>query len=348
VGSQQCAIDVVEAAYRLDCEEPEWLTSIAEAVRPVLDGGFGVSALTFRKTPSGGILPSQPVFVAGAEWLPRAMGALTALTRENRQDMVAATVWAAKPLVSTRAEASKAQGATEQFDRLLAHSLPVPMHDLVSITIADPTGVAFGIGGLWNKPRAITERDRTFWAMAGAHMAAGFRLREGLGKASVTGDAVLTPNGKCLHAEGPAKSKSAREILREAARAMDRARGALRRKSPEQALEIWKGLCAGRWSLVDSFESDGRRYVIARPNEPRLPDPRALSERERQVVAYAALGRANKLIAYTLGLSVSTVATHLASAMRKLGVRTRVELVKAFASLEGGAAPGPGTSNSTR
>ena len=48
------------------------------------------------------------------------------------------------------------------------------------------------------------------------------------------------------------------------------------------------------------------------------PDPRALTERERQIVAYADLGQSNKLIAYQLGLSPSTVGVHLAHAREKL------------------------------
>jgi len=86
---------------------------------------------------------------------------------------------------------------------------------------------------------------------------------------------------------------------------------------------------ARRWSLVDRFDSDGRRFLVARRNEPDVRDPRALSPRERQVAAFAALGHSNKLIAYTLGLSASTIATHLAAAMRKLAVRSRVELARA-------------------
>jgi DNA-binding NarL/FixJ family response regulator len=45
------------------------------------------------------------------------------------------------------------------------------------------------------------------------------------------------------------------------------------------------------------------------------------------VVAYARLGPSNRLIVYTsLGLSISTVATHPSRDMRKLDVGSRVEL----------------------
>jgi DNA-binding NarL/FixJ family response regulator len=83
----------------------------------------------------------------------------------------------------------------------------------------------------------------------------------------------------------------------------------------------------GRWSMVDWFDSDERRYVLAVPNQPSVTDPRGLTERENQVVGAAVLGHSNKMIAYRLGLSTSRVSTLLRSAMRKLGFRTRNELV---------------------
>ncbi len=76
---------------------------------------------------------------------------------------------------------------------------------------------------------------------------------------------------------------------------------------------------------------------LARRNEQGCPDPRALGARERDVVALAALGKSNKLIAYELGLSPSTVGSHLSAAMRKLGVASRVELMRALLAAIGGA-----------
>lgn len=75
---------------------------------------------------------------------------------------------------------------------------------------------------------------------------------------------------------------------------------------------------------------------MARRNEHELPDPRALTARERAVVHLAVLGKSNKLIAYELGLSTSTVATYLSWAMRKLRVTSRVELIRLARQLAGG------------
>ncbi len=127
---------------------------------------------------------------------------------------------------------------------------------------------------------------------------------------------------------GRAKEGTATTKLREAAVSVDRARGKLRNTDPDKALEIWKALVRGRWSMVDWFDSDGRRFVLAIPNSPHVSDPRGLIERESQVVAYAVFGHTNKMIGYHLGLSTSRVSLHLRNAMRKLGARTRAQLVK--------------------
>jgi DNA-binding CsgD family transcriptional regulator len=44
-----------------------------------------------------------------------------------------------------------------------------------------------------------------------------------------------------------------------------------------------------------------------------------LTEREQQVLSFAEFGLSNKLIAHSLGLSISTVSTTLTRARRKLG-----------------------------
>ena len=53
-----------------------------------------------------------------------------------------------------------------------------------------------------------------------------------------------------------------------------------------------------------------------------------LTHREREVVQQVAEGRINKEIAQRLNISVKTVETHRASAMRKLKLRTTADLVR--------------------
>ena len=57
------------------------------------------------------------------------------------------------------------------------------------------------------------------------------------------------------------------------------------------------------------------------------PRARALTNREREVVTFIALGRDTGQIAQELFISVETVRTHVRNAMAKLGAHTRAQLV---------------------
>jgi len=87
-------------------------------------------------------------------------------------------------------------------------------------------------------------------------------------------------------------------------------------------------LANARWSLVDTYETNGVRYVTARENSPVISGVASLSAREQQVTSLAALGHSNKLIAYELGLAHSTVRVLFARAAVKLGARTRSEVIE--------------------
>lgn len=172
-----------------------------------------------------------------------------------------------------------------------------------------------------------------------AHLSAAARLLRKLGGEDplATADAVMLPGGKVVHASRDARSEAARAALRSAARTSDRLRSSGLHERPEDVLRAWSALVAARWTLVDHFDTDGRRYVVVQRNVPTVPRTSLLSARERQIARAAALGHSNKLIAYELGLTASTVAKHLARAAAKLGVRTRVELIRVMLENDPGA-----------
>jgi len=70
--------------------------------------------------------------------------------------------------------------------------------------------------------------------------------------------------------------------------------------------------------------------LLARRNDPDAPTIESLSNRERQVVAFAAMGHTNKLIGYELGVSTSAVGMHLKRAAKKLRVESRVALMASY------------------
>lgn len=53
-----------------------------------------------------------------------------------------------------------------------------------------------------------------------------------------------------------------------------------------------------------------------------------LTPREREIVQLLAEGHRNKIVAHKLGISIKTVETHRTTLMRKLGVKSIVELVR--------------------
>lgn len=71
--------------------------------------------------------------------------------------------------------------------------------------------------------------------------------------------------------------------------------------------------------LLATFAAQGKKRPIVQPLEP-------LTEREEEVLVTVAKGLTNAEIAKALFVSLSTVKTHLASLMRKLDARNRVEI----------------------
>ena len=113
-------------------------------------------------------------------------------------------------------------------------------------------------------------------------------------------------------------------------RRRERARSKRERADPDCALALWEGLVAGRWSLVDHFESDGKRFVVAHKNDPdRLirAGSRAASARSPSTSGWAAPRRRSPTCSASLATAVSN-ATHRAVA--KLGLGGRAELASFF------------------
>ena len=100
--------------------------------------------------------------------------------------------------------------------------------------------------------------------------------------------------------------------------------------SVERSARLTCGIWAVRLLLIGAGLAVLSRMpsaVIAQENSPRPTAPAKLSEREQQVAALAALGRSNKVIAYELGISHSTVRVLLWRACSRVGARTRSELM---------------------
>jgi DNA-binding NarL/FixJ family response regulator len=278
-------VGVIEAAYRLDLPDDEWLGNLVVAAGPHFDRGKGVYGFCF--------------------------------------------------------DASKAEEfrlwATLDDEAMRRFCRKIGIVDQLTLRGVDPTFQGVAVCTPLGDVAKVTARDTGLWTRIAAHISAGFRLRryladsaraEGPSEPTALADAVCEADGRVVHATNDATSEEARSSLRDAIVAIDRARSDLRRQDTDEAVEVWRGLVSGTWTVVEHFDSDGRRYVLALKNTPGTQDPKTLTERERQAVHYAVLGHSTKETAYALGMSDHTVGVHLWSAMKKLGVKSRVELIR--------------------
>ncbi len=323
-------IDVVEAAYDLEPTDRAWLHKLATILRPFLDGDRGMFAYYYDS--------SRPM----AEFRRHAiMFDLDPEEQRCAQNVVASLPDVANALhfnnqgLLAMLDTARRAGLGDLRERPLIaeHFRRFQVADIVALQTVEPSGRGVVFEASQAKPRVFAAGTRRLWARVNTHIGTARRLREAVHAHGAAEEAVLSPSGKVEHAEGEGKTKSAREALRGAVLRSEKSRGKQRKADPEGAIEAWTALVSGRWSLVDRFERDGRRYVVARRNEHTLMDPRALSPRERAIACLAALGKPNKLIGYELGLADSTIGSHLSTVMRKLGAKSRVDLIQLITHL---------------
>jgi DNA-binding CsgD family transcriptional regulator len=321
-------VATIEAAYRLVDDDVDWLRGICEAAMPLLDGGFGVVGWMFDPSQPAERWQSSPVAVGANPGFCDAVlrtGKHMPLRDLERMYLYSPGVGTMRDMLGVR--------AADEYSPSSASAAKLGVRDFLGVRALDPSFGGCFFGAPLAQPAVAKRSFVSTWGRVSAHIAAGLRLRRALagGAPEAHADAaILDARGTVHHAEGAAKTSRNLEALRSAARAMHHARSAGQSETPA-ALSQWQALTAGTWSLVDRFESDGQRFLVARANAPDAPDPRALSRGERVICRYIGAGHSNKLIAYSLGVSEGTVAAHAASAFRKLGVRSRVELVRLLA-----------------
>jgi DNA-binding CsgD family transcriptional regulator len=316
-------IALVETAYAAAPDEATWLKAVLQAASPMLDAGHGMLGFIYDVNDPGWVTLRASSML---DFNP-ALGSALLGTAGNAPGGDNAR-WMVNTLRTTNVTTAHQtfRHIPEPMREYYAKGLQLAgFADVQFINATDPTRIGVALLAPTASDCRPTPREVHRWNRLSSHVAAGLRMHRIRSRLSGASDpaapeAVLRPDGRLEHAETPARGARARELLERASRALDRARGPLRRSDADEALGIWEGLVAGRWSLVDHFDSDGRRYLLAHRNDPGAPDVRGLTLKERQVIAYVAAGHSNKVIAYELGLSMSTVSGHLARAKRKLGL----------------------------
>lgn len=93
---------------------------------------------------------------------------------------------------------------------------------------------------------------------------------------------------------------------------------------------LWSELFGGRYRIVSWYDRGGRRYVVAAPRTPS--DPSNLTSRQARALALRAAGQPLKVIAFELGVSLSTASRDLDTALSLLGLGSEADLAAVLGS----------------
>lgn len=326
------ALRVIDAAYRAAATPAEWLTSVAEAVADALGAPAGGVAYFVDWHAEG--MPTTREWTcvrgAGEDLLVYTRDQHGAEGLSPEQAAAISQVYARGSYLSGTREL---MGSTFEDLERLRGSFRERTGDADSLNLIAMDATHRGVAFVHPFPNTVETHParRAHWAKVAAHVTAGLRMHRAMGAATLEGaDAVLDTAGRVLDASPGALADF--ERLRRAANDVDKAR---RRGTGEaEALDLWQCLFSGEYSVVDRFDSDGKRLFVAKRNAPEARGPRALTPRERQVVALVAIGHADKSVAYELGIAVGTVAGYLHSALAKLGLDESADLGLLKATLE--------------
>lgn len=330
-------LDCLAASYRLDLGGGEYIRHLASAAAPLLDGGLGVIAYTYdardRRRPAIDHFATSKAF--DPSWLEPYYAAVEAAGHDGPPYPTGFHAWGHM----TCGQASSI-AEMRPFLPLFAHL--GGSQDTFAVNALDASGQGLWLGAPLPSTAKVAPARVKLLTRFAAHLATALRLRRNADGAKPAPAAILSPTGALLDATAGGHVVEAREELRRATLAFDEARTRKMRSDADLATKRWRPLLASRWSLVDDFDSDGKRFVVAVENAPPTRPPRKdLSEREHQVMTQAHLGHTDKEIAYELGLSASTVRVLLHRATRKLGASTRQEALARFDALAKRAAADP-------
>ena len=320
-------VEILETAYAAEPNDTAWGVALSSVVRNAIDSAEAAGLLALGHGEN--FEHPTPLFHASAN------AALDAKSLE---------LWSSPMGQDARREARLLFYPGRPFvtHGELALRLSPVMRSLIEASregAADACGfLAYPLPGvavvLWNfvsEVRPYRRGERAQLYRLAAHVESAFRLRLSP-EAAVA--ALVSPEGKLLELVSGAAQDSERKRLAMQVVALDRRRMRSRRHSPE-ALDDWGALLAGKYSVVPREDSDGKRYYVLIDNAPAAQRHARLQQAEIDVLTLAARGYTGKDTAYALGIAASGVSTLLARAASKLGLRSRVALIKVASSLFG-------------
>ena len=203
-------VSLLDTAYQIHRHELVWLRSIRASMEYYLGMPDAILAMTYqyregqtaiRCLDLSGSRPAASV----AEW------------RESARLLPA--LWAGT--IAARASAL----STEVRPARLARELGFDARDFFGLNALDPTGHGILIALPLARRAGIDHvPGPSLWEHLAAHLSAAYRLERVLGQGALTVEATIAPSGEVRDANGPARSKEVRLLLRDACQSVDRAR----------------------------------------------------------------------------------------------------------------------------
>ncbi len=108
----------------------------------------------------------------------------------------------------------------------------------------------------------------------------------------------------------------------------------LKQSAPNELINAIRAVATGNAYLDPALTNKVMGGYVARTTNLRGENKQQLTARETEVLRLIALGYSNKEIGVNLDLSVKTIEAHKANAMRKLGISSRIDIVR-YAILQG-------------
>jgi len=328
---QDVALRVVEAAYDLESHPEPWLGGLLRSGEAALDQGLGCAAVAV----AGSTRSGEPLIAR-------------VVTHGNASDGLALRLARASRSVQLDRALKVSNSSTSAVGTLSAFSSEAPRlhHDVRRGVGCKDVLCLFAVdselhGVLLLTPTtgriSLSAKAEKRWRTLASHIGAADRLRRALGRSNQERLIPVTLLPRALREDASSDTASSvpcGSSLRDEAVHVDAERRGGPESQPVGALGVLRGIVCGELSMIDSFIRNDRFFTLARPSDPLLGDPRALTARERHVVHRTVRGESRKLVAYHIGISRSGVSRLLGSAMRKLGVKNQTELVMKAHCLE--------------
>lgn len=313
-------MDGVELLERVYAPEPDWerwALALIDVVRPALarPRRLMFSAVTHRDE----LTDLHPVHVIGdlpTAGIPTADEFFARLEPET-----VATVWYPGKPVATHSELLpnlSTHRATQLAQSRMGYA------DCVGAFAYPQPGVVVVLCVLLEEVGALTPVERRFLSRVAAHLEGGTRLRL---RPDLSIAAVLRPDGRLVDASHDDVAQRRDHLAREV-QAIEHARRRSERGDPE-TLRHWRALVDGAYTIVPrQVGASSRREYLFVNNTPLARRDARLGTREAEVVRRVARGSSQKEVAYTLGISEGSVSAALERARMRLGLPSRLELVR--------------------